>query len=124
MIKVNQRGSWANTYKFLNQDPNERIVSIMDKYGRKGVEALSLATPVSTGKTSRSWNYVIEEEEDRVSLTWTNSNTSGGLYIALMIQYGHGTKNGGYIAGVDYINPALNPIFKQIADDAWTEVNR
>lgn len=98
---------------------------ILRKYGRIGVEALSSATPVDTGKTANSWHYRIEEEgRHKVSIIWTNSNTNKGVNIALILQYGHGTRQGGYVKGIDYINPAMKPVFDAISNKAWEEVSR
>jgi hypothetical protein len=94
----------------------------LDRWGQLGVQALSSATPVDTGTTAASWNYEIHQSKGSTTLVWTNSNTNKGIPIALLIQYGHGTGNGGYVAGRDYINPAIQPVFDQIAKEAWEEV--
>lgn len=90
--------------------------------GRRGVEALSAATPVDTGATSQSWRYEINLDRTRTTLTWLNTNTVNGVNIAIILQYGHGTGTGGYVAGKDYINPAIKPIFDDIANSVWKEV--
>jgi len=97
-------------------------LSILDKYGKIGVEALANATPVDTGETASSWNYSIEHGKNGASLTWNNSNINNGVPIAIIIQYGHGTRGGGYVQGRDYINPAMRPVFDEIADRVWKEV--
>lgn len=97
---------------------------ILDQYGAKGVAALSAATPVRSGETANSWDYKIEQSGQRYSISWTNSNINNGVNIALIIQLGHGTGTGGYVQGVDYINPALRPIFDQMAEEAWQEVTK
>jgi hypothetical protein len=107
---------------FLNGLKNRDFLKHLDFYGRKGVAALSAATPVDTGKTAASWNYEIHYFREGVSMVWTNSNVNKGENIAILIQYGHGTRNGGFVQGRDYINPALRPIFDEIADSAWKEV--
>lgn len=96
----------------------------LNEYGRAGVDALSSATPVDSGKTANSWDYEIYEENGSVIISWNNSNVNNGVPIAVILQYGHGTKNGGYVRGVDYINPALRPIFESIANSAWEEVTK
>ena len=91
-------------------------------FGRRGVKALSEATPVDTGKTAASWTYEIVEEENRLVVYWKNTNVNRGVNIALILQYGHATRNGGWIEGRDYINPVMQPIFDEMADVAWKEV--
>lgn len=115
-------GKFNNTRKFLSSLQKSHFVNKLDKYGKMGVEALRNATPRDTGKTANSWNYVIEETRDTVTITWTNSSENRSVPIALLIQYGHATRNGGWIQGIDYINPALKPIFDDIAKSAWEEV--
>jgi hypothetical protein len=88
-----------------------------------GVNALAAATPVKTGITASSWGYKIVTEEGSTRIVWTNSNVVKGQQVAILLQYGHGTRNGGYVVGRDYINPALQPIFDDIAKNAWKEVN-
>ena len=92
------------------------------KYGEKGVNALKEATPKDSGLTATSWKYKIEKEAGKTSLTFYNSNVQNGVPIAIILQYGHGTRNGGWVEGYDYINPAIRPIFKELADAAWREV--
>ena len=116
-------GDLKGTRGFLNRLKQDRFVDRLDKYGQMGVKALRDATPRNTGKTANSWDYVIEQNKDSVTITWTNSNENRSIPIALLIQYGHATRNGGWISGIDYINPALKPIFEQIATSAWKEVS-
>lgn len=99
-------------------------LSDLDKYGREGVSALASATPVDSGKTASSWSYEIIKEKDSVKLTFSNSNIQNGVPIAVILQYGHATRNGGWVQGRDYINPAIRPIFDKIADQAWKEVTK
>lgn len=108
-----------NFFERLLEDVN---IGKLDKYGKRGVEALQNATPVDTGLTKYSWYYTIENEKGNVSLSFHNSHVNNGVNIALILQYGHATKNGGYVEGIDYINPALQPIFQELADEAWREV--
>lgn len=121
MITFNVTGSTKRTEDFLRK--NQKIkISNLDTYGVMGVNALAEATPVDTGVTASSWNYEIVEGDGQTSIIWTNSNVVKGQNIALLLVYGHGTRNGGYVVGRDYINPALQPIFDDIANKAWAEV--
>ena len=124
MITIKCRGSYEKTEKFLkeNKNPNE-LRQIMEKYGREGVSALSANTPIDTGETATSWSFEIIEEADGISLVFTNnSTTKTGIPIAILLQYGHGNGKGGYVRGRDFINPAIQPIFDKLADEAWKEV--
>lgn len=124
MIRFKHRGNFNNLQKFLNRVSGAGYLNTLDKYGQAGVEALASATPIDSGETARSWNYVIEHGIGRTTIYWTNDNTNQGVNIALILQYGHGTGTGGYVDGIDYINPAIRPIFDKIADEAWKEVTR
>jgi hypothetical protein len=123
MISIRSRGSFARTESFLRKMRNNRmILDILHKYGVEGVSALSLATPENTGRVSESWGYEVKQKGSVYSLIWTNSDLENGFPVAVMIQYGHGTGTGGYVQGIDYINPALRPIFEQIATEVWRVV--
>lgn len=122
MITIKSRGNFSKLEKMLKQSIGKDYKRILDRYAKEGVKALSEATPVDTGKTASSWGYEIVQENGRISIHWTNSNVNEGVNIALILQYGHGTGTGGYVQGVDYINPALRPIFDALADAAWKEV--
>ena len=122
MITFTQKGSFSSTEKFLKSNRKNKYRSIVERYAKEGVNALSAATPVRTGLTSRSWTYQIKETETSITITWTNTNIKNGVNIAIILQYGHGTKNGGFVQGIDYINPAMGPIFQNLADAAWKEV--
>lgn len=122
LIKITQKGDFSMTTKFLAKLQSMKYRAILETYGKIGVTALSMATPKDTGKTADSWDYVIETGDDTISIYWTNSNQNKGVYIAVLIQYGHGLPNGGYVKGRDFINPALRPIFDKIANDVWLEV--
>ena len=124
MINIRQKGDFKNLSSFLEKTKEKLNLGLLDKYGREGVAALQAATPKDTGKTSESWYYKIERKNGSVSLTFHNSNQNKGVPIAIILQYGHATRNGGYIEGVDYINPALRPIFDKIAEEAWKEVKK
>ena len=121
-ISFTSKGDFSKTIKFLNKVKNVKINDILSKYGAIGVNALSQATPKDSGVTSRSWNYKIEVNNDNASIVWYNTNVVKGVNIAVILQYGHGTRNGGWVEGRDYINPAMKPIFDKIADQVWKEV--
>lgn len=124
MINIRQKGDFKNLSSFLEKTKEKLNLGLLDKYGREGVAALQAATPKDTGKTSESWYYKIERKNGSVSLTFHNSNQNKSVPIAIILQYGHATGNGGYVEGVDYINPALRPIFDKIAEEAWKEVKK
>lgn len=124
MIGFKQEGDFDNLNKFLktNIDINSLVTKTIESIAEQGVEALSSATPVRTGKTAASWSYRIENKKGTTTVLWTNDNVVDGVNIAIIIQYGHGTRNGGYVEGVDYINPALKPIFDQMTESMWKAV--
>lgn len=120
MIYITQKGDFKRTEKwFMKLAGDKGIKRVLEKYGKKGVEALALATPKDTGLTAASWDYRIIQNKGEIDIVWTNSNINRGVNIALILQYGHGTRNGGYVQGIDYINPALRSIFTDMADEAW-----
>lgn len=121
-IKFNHRGNFNNTERFFKRARKMDFFRNLEKYAREGVAALSSATPVDSGLTAASWDYEIVKKKGSISIYWTNSNINAGVPIAVILQYGHGTNNGGYVQGRDYINPAIRPIFDKIADNAWKEV--
>lgn len=123
MIKVRQKGDYKVITEYLIKAKKGIKLSDLDKYGKQGVAALSSNTPVDTGLTASSWYYKIERGNGLISISFYNSNVNNGILIAVILQTGHGTRNGGWIEGQDYINPALRPIFEKIADDAWKEVS-
>ena len=119
IIEVTHKGNFKNTENFLQKAKNFTIDAVLDKYGQEGVNALSAATPVDTGKTAASWQYKIDKEPNQVAIRWYNTNINKGVNIAVILQYGHGTGTGGWVEGRDYINPAMRPIFDKLANDAW-----
>lgn len=121
-IFFTHKGDLKETERFLQNLKKKNFYRNVEKFAQEGVEALSAATPLDSGETSESWGYLIEDKGDTFTITWTNSNVNEGVNIAIILQYGHGTGTGGYVAGQDYINPALKPIFDKIADDVWKEV--
>ena len=122
MIKFKVSGDFSKTKNSLKKLKNVSELETLEKYGQLGVEALRAATPKKTGKTANSWDYEIVKEGDKASIYWTNSNINKYVNIAVILQYGHGTKQGSYVQGIDYINPAMRPVFESIANDAWKEV--
>lgn len=124
MITFSTKGSFNKTFAFFKR--NRKIhLSDLQRYGEMGVEALRKATPKDTGKTADSWYYEIVEENGRISIQWNNSNVvNNWCNIAVILQLGHGTGTGGWVEGIDYINPALRSIFDKIAKGAWEEVTR
>ena len=122
MIKLTSKKGWDKTEKLLKNSLGDKWFSVLEKYGSQGVQALSAATPTESGKTASSWDYKIVKKGGKVSVIWNNSNIENGVNIAVILQYGHGTGNGGYVQGRDHINPALRPIFDAMADAAWKEV--
>ena len=123
-ITFRQKGDFSKLNSFLAKAKEKIKLSDLDRYGREGVSALASATPVDTGKTADSWSYEITRSGDRVSLSFNNSNIQNGVPIAIILQYGHATRNGGWVQGRDYINPAIRPIFDKIAEEAWKEVSK
>lgn len=124
MISFRQKGDFSNLSKFLERAKEAVHIGDLDRYGRAGVDALASATPVDSGLTASSWYYEIERKNGSVTISFRNSNIQNGVPIAIILQYGHGTGTGGWVEGRDYINPAIQPIFDQIANDAWEEVKR
>ena len=124
MIGFRHKGDFSKTTNFLTKLKQRHIFANLDKYGKKGVEALASATPVDTGVTASSWYYKIEHTETGTTLTFHNSNIQNGVPIAIVLQYGHATRNGGWVEGRDYINPTIQPIFDEIAEKAWGEVTK
>ena len=126
MIKFTSSGDFKKTLKFLDKLSNNKYLEHkLNMYGQEGVRLLSLATPRDTGTTAASWDYRTFMRDGFISITWTNSNTTpDGIPIAVLIQYGHGTRNGGYVQGRDFINPTMQPLFDRIADDIWKEVTK
>lgn len=122
LIRLTSKGDFSNTFRFLKKMDNFQITKILDKYGKMGVNALANATPLDSGKTAESWGYEISVKKEGATIHWTNTNQNNGVYIAVILQYGHGTGTGGYVRGVDYINPAIRPVFDKIVEEAWMEV--
>lgn len=124
MISIKHTGDFSKTEKFFRGVITSDYVKVLERYGNEGVKALASATPVESGKTANSWFFEINHYPGGASISWGNSNIVNGVPIAIILQYGHATGNGGYVQGQDYINPALKPIFDNMANEAWREVTK
>lgn len=122
MITFRQKGDFSKLTRFLERAKESVKLGDLDKYGKAGVAALSSATPIDSGKTANSWSYEIINKNGSAEIVFKNSNIQNGVPIAIILQYGHGTKNGGWVQGRDYINPAIRPIFDNLANEAWKGV--
>lgn len=123
-ITFRHRGDFSKTERFFYRILNRDYLNVLERYGKAGVSALASATPKDSGNTADSWNYEITHNRTNSSIVFVNANIQNGVNIAIILQYGHGTRNGGYVAGRDYINPVIQPVFDKIAADAWNEVTR
>lgn len=123
MIKITQKGNFSKLERYLKKATPEIKDNILHRYGQEGVLALASVTPTDSGETARSWYYEIEKGKEKISIVFKNSNIQNGVPIAIILQYGHGTRNGGYVEGRDYINPAMRPIFDRLANSVWREVS-
>ena len=123
-IVFKHKGDFKKTDRFFKRLSHLEINSVLNKYGVRGVDALQAATPVDSGKTAGSWKYEIDRDRNGYVISWSNTNVNQGVNIALILQLGHGTGTGGYVQGIDYINPALQPVFEALADEAWREVTK
>lgn len=124
MIYFKHKGDFSKTSEYLKQMKDSVRLELLNTYGKKGVAALAAATPVDSGLTASSWSYEIDSKNNSAAIVFTNSNIVDGVPIAIILQYGHGTRNGGWVEGRDYINPALRPVFDGLANDAWKEVTK
>lgn len=124
IITVKHKGSFKNTEKFFNRSLKRDYMKVLRKYGDAGVELLKQATPKDSGITSESWGYEIQQSNGQVSIIWTNNNENDGVNIAILIIYGHGLHNGGYVQGNDFVTPAIRPLLGQMADNVWREVTK
>ena len=124
MIVFRQKGDFSKATRFFERAREAIKLGMLDKYGRAGVDALSSATPVDSGLTASSWSYKIVQDRGVATIEFHNSNFNEGVPIAIILQYGHGTGTGGWVEGRDYINPAIQPVFNKIVEDAWKEVTK
>jgi hypothetical protein len=123
-FRIKHRGTFYNANNFLKRMSDFDYFAILDKHAMQGVRDLSNATPLDTGLTADSWNYQISIDQVQTHIYFTNSNSTGSSPVAILLQYGHATKNGGWVEGIDYINPVLIPIFDKIAEEIWKEVTK
>jgi len=124
MISFRHKGDFSKLTRYLEKAKDGSYLAYLDKYGREGVEALRSVTPVDTGLTANSWYYKIERSKGSIAIVFLNSNIQNGIPIAVILQNGHGTRNGGWVEGRDYINPTIQPLFDRIANEAWREVTK
>lgn len=124
MISFKQKGDFSKLTRYLERNKETINLRDFDKFGREGVAALESETPVDSGKTAKSWYYEITNNRKSIIISFYNSNINDGVPIAIILQYGHATKNGGWVEGRDYINPSIQPIFDKITKNAWREVTR
>ncbi len=124
MFSYTVTGDYDKTLKFLNRAATADFFKNLDRYGKIGVQALAKYTPEDSGLTADSWGYKVIKSESRPGIEWYNKNVNDGVNVAILIQYGHGTGTGGYVQGIDYINPAIRPIFDKIVEDVWGQVTK
>jgi hypothetical protein len=124
MITIKQVGNFKNTERFLSNAQKLGLQNIIKKYAIQGIAALALATPKDTGQTASGWDYEIEITKNGYKIFWLNNFEEYGAIPAILIQYGHGTKGGGYVQGIDYINRAMKPVLSQISEAIWKEVSK
>ena len=122
MITFRHKGDFSKLTRYFERVKEAARISVLDKYGKRGVDALASATPVDSGLAANSWTYRIEHGSNSASIIFSNSDIENGFPVAIMLQYGHGTGTGGWVGGRDYINPAIQPVFDEIAEAAWEEV--
>lgn len=122
VISITHKGDFSKTDKFLKHLQGLNFLIILEEYGKRGVEALRAATPVDSGLTADSWSYQVDTSNGKISISWLNSNVNDGVNIAILLQYDHFTRTGGFVKGQDYINPAIQPVFDEIEEKVWKEV--
>lgn len=123
-FKFKHKGNFNNAERFFNRILRRDYLNILEHYGQEGVNVLKAATPVDSGETAESWGFEIEEHRGVVTIAWTNHNENDGVNIALMIIYGHGLQNGAYIDGIDFVNPVMRPLMRDLAKRAWKGVTK
>lgn len=123
MLSLESIGDWSKTLDFLRSAKEMEIWQILERYGEEGVNILASNTPIDTGTTADSWGYEIRQTKNKYYIYWTNDNIEDGIPIVILLQYGHATRNGGYVSGIDFINPSMAKVFQRMADDVWAEVS-
>ena len=121
-VSIKVSGDTRNTEKFLRKLQRTSLYKTLDRYGREGASVLSSATPNESGETAASWGYEVRISGGMVAIYWTNDHMAGDTPVPILLQYGHGTGTGGYVAGRDFINPAIQPVMDRIANDIWREI--
>lgn len=121
MITIKHKGNFDKVDRFLRKP---LPLLMFQKYGQEGVKLLSSATPIESGETAKSWTYIMVSTKKSIKIVWSNSHVVDGVSIAVILQYGHGTRNGGYVQGRDYINPAMRPMFDKMTNEMWKEVTK
>lgn len=124
MITFGHKGDFSKTIQYLGKTKKAVNLSMLETLAKEGVAALASATPIESGLTANSWDYEITRKDGQISINFLNTNIQNGVPIAIILQYGHGTRNGGWVQGRDYINPAIQPIFDKITNNAWKEVTK
>lgn len=121
-ISLSSSGDFSKTEAWLRKLQKLDIGAIAEAGAKRGVRALAQATPRDSSLAAQSWNSEVKRSKDSTTITWTNSDVENGFPVVIMLQYGHGTGTGGYVQGVDFINPAIRPIFDEIAESVWKAV--
>lgn len=124
MLTVKHIGNFNKIERLFNRALKKDYLNIITDYANQGIEALRAATPVNSGETANSWHYEIIQEEGKTTLSFSNSNENNGVNVAILLIYGHATRNGTYVEGNDFVTPALRPIFRELADKIWREVTK
>lgn len=122
MIKIESKGSFRKTERFLSRMAKPDRLILFDKFAKEGLAALYAATPVDTGLTSVSWTYEVTKNRKGPLIIWRNTNTETGVPVAILLQYGHAARDGTWVDGKDYINPAIQPLFDRISEEVWKQV--
>lgn len=121
-IYLESPGDFDKTRNFIKSIRQQDAYGDLDSVGARGVDALAAATPVETGLAQSSWYYIIKKEGSRITISWHNDDVEGGAVVVLLIQYGHGTGTGGYVAGRDFVNPAIKPVMEDAINEVWRKV--
>lgn len=122
MVTFKLKNNFEKTSRYFKKLQSKDFRSLLEQYAKEGVDALAAATPIDSGKTASCWGYEISVNNNGIKISWTNSNVNKGVQIAIILQYGHGTGTGGYVAGRDYINPAIRPVFDRISEAVAKEL--
>lgn len=121
-ITFETSGNFDNMERFLTRVQRIDVRGILEACGQEGVGALASATPTETGLAAHSWAYRVSGSGGNYTVEWYNTDIENGFNVIIGIQFGHGTGTGGYVSGIDFINPAMRPVFDQIAERYWKAV--